>query len=410
MPEDITKTPIRPNVQPKPINIPTPKEPPAEFLKRTFSVEQMPEMENSEASGVSSADAVAVGESGKPTPSPEVKLPKADIKPGEGIVPPKEEKKEVELKVVPKEEDGEKKEEPSPIAKYLKPPKGSKDAKLEEKKDLPVNYEEFTAEEVSHLKKMDNTAKVFTAGLIKKAKELEKLKGAEFFQHDNAYTLDPGYQGAVAQHTLANKEATHWMQQLENCKNGRDVQLIKGWDANGNAVMGEVIKASDPRIGQVEESLRQDILNCRNVAKDIEGKVNTFVTNFKSRIQQDNQSIQAERQKRFEWQANPKLLDYSIETPDGKENTIRQVRDGFITLFPSVMRETQGVQTAADLMVSLVIANAEIRELKKGKSVAEIKVEESKRAEPTSELKGKNNSKPVHGVTTFSVADAGVEL
>ena len=118
----------------------------------------------------------------------------------------------------------------------------------------------------------------------------------------------------------------------------------------------------------------------------------------------------AERQKRFEWQADPKLQDYSIECPDGKDRTIKEVRSNFISIFPAYLQHTEGVEVAADLMVSLAIANAENRELRKGKSVAEVKVEEKERGEPSSELKGKQSGKPIRGVTMFDVRDAGVEL
>lgn len=84
---------------------------------------------------------------------------------------------------------------------------------------------------------------------------------------------------------------------------------------------------------------------------------------------------------------------------------IQNISDYAMSLFPPYMRNTQGVEVAADLFAALQIYGQEIRELKAGKQVAEVRAEEVTRAEPTSRNTPVNDNKGrINGVKEFSLS------
>ena len=258
------------------------------------------------------------------------------------------------------------------------------------------DYTGFTEPEIQVLKQMSTSAKDFTIKLIKENKELATNKNSQFMQHPNAFTLDPDYNKLQEDVFYYNKETEYWQEQLTKVKAGEQWSPIKGWTKNGEPV------ADTPRNADAasEEQIRLMMNRCYNATEIKQQELKQFTTNYKNRITADQQAIQQERAQRFGWVSDPKILDSKIEMENGFSQTVGEVRNTFISLFPPYMRTTSGVEVAADLFAALQIFGQENRELKQGKQIAEVKAEEITRAEPTSR---KSHSKPVAGQQEFSM-------
>lgn len=271
--------------------------------------------------------------------------------------------------------------------------------KTTEKKEY--DYTGFNDQEVTVLKNMSVQSRDYVTKMLKEKKELEKHKDGQFLQHPDAYTLDPQYSKLQEDVYYYNKETEYWQEQLAKVKSGDKWQPIKGWTKDGKPVAGE---DSEPS-AIAEEQIRLMMNRCYNATEAKQGELKQFTTNFKTRINTDAKAIQDERARRFGWVSNPKILESPVEIEPGMVKSVKEIREDLVSLFPPYMRNTQGVEVAADLFAALQIYGQEIRELKAGKQVAEVRAEEVTRAEPTSRNTPVNDNKGrINGVKEFSLS------
>jgi len=389
--------------------------PPLEILKRTFTTEQLPELDDKASEKLVSDTNIKPKAPSEEKPTKKEKEEKEkEVKKEDLVEGDTDEKLPTE-----EEEDGkkpddaddkkpdEKEEDENPLAKFLKPPKGSKEeADLIKKKGSKdtFDYSTYSQEEASILKNMPVSNREKVGKLFKENKELAALKNNQIYQHDSGYILHPGYQKEVEVISHIEQEENHWMQCLVACKQGKSFKPLEGWK-DGKPVYGAEMKPSD----EIEESLRMNINACKTIVKQKQEAISKFTTDFKNIIKRDADAIAAERAKRFAWVADPKLLDYTIETPEG-EKTIKQVRSDISSIFPPYMRAHPAVESAGDLMVALMLARKELDSFKRAEKVTKAKEEEKDAIEPTSEVKPRKADSGVKlkGVpSTFSLKGAG---
>lgn len=375
---------------------PTPAE-----LAVEFSTEQLPSLSDIEPDTRTIPDKVVeVKKEGVPTP-------KANDKANETNETKEDSKTDEKVK----EEDDEKAEDTkveevaeSGVSKYLKPPKGKEGVKTPDKagtKDS-FDYSKYSPQQVTYLKNMSREAREFTANLIKETTELGKLKDSNYLQHPEAYVLDPAYRELTSTVENMSNEARHWQEQLMLCKSGKPVRDIQGYDKNGKLVMGPEIPPSD----EVEEKLRMNVSQAHNSINSIQGQLKDYPNKYSSRVKGDMAAIENHRNSIFEWNKNPELLEYSVEMEDGSDKSIKSIRDDYVNMWPQYMRNDPRTKAGGDLMASLVLVKAELRELSKSKSIATTKQSEKERVEPNSTTKpAPKNSQEINGVKEFSSKD-----
>lgn len=326
--------------------------------------------------------------------------------------PVKEDKKSTEVaKVEPKKED----EKKSEITHHLKPPvkageeKKTEEVKKEEKKTqvtVPKNdsfdYGGYSQQEVNLLKNMSIESRKFAGDLIKQNKELAKAKDSNYLQHPEAYRLDPQYQAGLVDIQFANKEAQYWQKQLELAKLGKPVRNLLQWDNKGNPVVGEEIAANDG----IEETLRLNYQNAMQAGNAKRNELQQYPQKYKQQIDNDMGIINQTRGQIFEWNNKPELMDYTIHVEGLGDRSIKQIKDDFRNLWPTYMRNHIAVDTAADFMVALRIRDSELAEARASKEVTETKMEEVKRAEPSTTIRPGRELQEVNGIKEFS--DSGM--
>lgn len=351
-----------------------------------FEVEQLP------------TKVVSEDKSGKVTPVE----PSAEPSPE-----PKEKPAKPEVKETAKEEI--KKEEPAPL---LKPPaekplatgKGKEDIKpigLPEKKEAR-DYTGFAPEEANALKQMSNEGYVLTSKLIKDNRELKKLEGTTYLQHENAYVLDPQFQELQLDATYAKKEGDYWKSQLIAMDGGKNWKPIVKWDVNGNPVLG----AEQPGSKAAELEVARMMNQAYGVAQSTQGKLAEYPSKYKTYIKDALKDVDNECKQRFSWEADHKLLDYtiSIAYQDGNRDvSIKDIKKEFSELFPAPLRAHPAVNVAANLMVALRIGQAQMAANTGTAAVTEIKKEEQQLGEPASTARPAKPGKETHGVTKFEI-------
>lgn len=309
----------------------------------------------------------------------------------------------VEPKVEPKKE---------PAALLQPPKKDPKDVKGKEKiqqispvtkEKVQRDYSGHSTEEVEAFKKMSDESYAFTKQLITKNKELSKLEGQSYLQHEMAYVLDPEYQKAKTELYYLNGESNHWKQQLLKMKEGKPINDIKGWTSDGKIVLGSEHQPS----ADLEEEVRKRMYACETEAQSRNGKLQDYPTKYQNQIKQDRVAVEQEMKSRFSWEADPKLMDHElpIEYEDGVKNvSIKQIREDFLSILPPYERHSVGARVAANLMVALRIGHAELAAAKAGAGVTETLKAEAEQVEPNVNGGGQkqDNKKKVHGVSEFS--------
>lgn len=320
---------------------------------------------------------------------------------------PKEKVAKPEVKEKAKEET--KKEEPAPL---LKPPtekplaigKGKEDIKaigLPDKKEAR-DYTGFAPEEVNALKQMSNEGYALTSKLIKDNRELKKLEGTTYLQHENAYVLDPQFQELQLDATYAKKEGDYWKSQLIAMDGGKNWKPIVKWDVNGNPVLG----AEQPGSKAAELEVARMMNNAYGVVQSTQGKLAEYPTKYKTYIKEALKDVDNECKQRFSWEADPKLLDYtiSIAYQDGSRDvSIKDIKKEFSELFPAPLRAHPAVNVAANLMVALRVGQAQMAANTGTAAVTEIKKEEQQLGEPASTARPAKPGKETHGVTKFEI-------
>jgi len=264
------------------------------------------------------------------------------------------------------------------------------------------DYSGYSQEEASALKQMSTGARDFTIKILKERKELASQTGGTYLQHPDAYVLDPQFNALNEDVSYAEKEAMHWQEQLIKAQNGEKWRPVEKWDAKGNPVLG----AEQMPTVQAIEQMRMYMNKCNIFADNKRNELQMFAHNYKQRIQADTNAIQSERARRFGWVADPKIMESTLVVEDGSEQTVAQVRNTLINLFPPYMRKETGVQVAADLFAAFQIIQQELREAKTTDAVVQQKVADTVRAEPTTTRgggAGQTPGKVVNGVKEFSL-------
>lgn len=247
-----------------------------------------------------------------------------------------------------------------------------------EKKEF--DYTGFNEGEVTILKNMSVQSREAVVKVLKENKELSKLKDGQYLQNPNAYTLDPQYTALQDDVFYYNKEAQHWQEQLIKIKNGEKWSGIQSWDKQGNPVYGP----EQVPTHQAEEQARLMLNRCITATEGKQGELKQFAGKYKDRITNDSKAIRNEREVRFGWVKDPELLKGEVEIEPGLVKTVKDIREDLISLFPPYMRNTDAVEVAADLFVSLQIYGQEIRSLKAGGNIQAAIEEEKLKVEPSS--------------------------
>ena len=221
-----------------------------------------------------------------------------------------------------------------------------------------------------------------------------------FFQHPQAYVLHPDYQRITSEHQYANAEANAWMEQLVKIEEGEEWTPLIGVDQKtGKFIYGDKRK---PTI-QDKEAVRSSMMRCQQVAQGAQAQLQMMPQQFQQQINTDLSAINQERAKRFDWVADPKLLDFEMELEGIGKKKVGDIRNDFVSLFPAYHRQTPGVEVAADLFVALQVYAQRLREAEGNAAIQQTLKEEVKRVEPTSSTRQKANAKGVNGVTEFSL-------
>lgn len=266
--------------------------------------------------------------------------------------------------------------ESKPTKKQFTPIKGAKTETAD-----TFDYAKYAPHEVQNMKNMSRQSREAYAKLIDENKQLASLKDANYLQHERGYTLSPEYSDLVTKDRNARAEGQAWESALVNVMNGKPYREPVDIDANGNIVFGPERQATD----RDQIRLQSNINICDNASRQHNAQLQQFPNQFKQRLTQDLSEIQNERSSRFAWVSDPKLLDHPVEIEGHGPQKVSEIRNNFKSLFPVYLRNTPGVEVAADLLVALQIQSAELREARSGKQVAEIKRAEAIRAEPSSD-------------------------
>lgn len=394
---------IKPGVTGTGITPQQPIEPPAEVKAMTFNLD-----ENLFSGGDGSTIKTDNGTELK-VEAPEKKeekvaevtpVAKESVEKKEVVTEKKEEKKEEKKSVLKAPKEEPKKEEVKPeekkeaVAAENKEEKAVATEKKEvsklitpkspaEKKEASdtFDYTGFAPQEVTNLKNMSRQSRDWAAALVKQNKELSSLKDSTYLQHEGAYVLSPDYKQLQQRQYLAVTEGRAWEQALLNIRGGKKFRDITGFDNRGQPIMSEERDPSDADEIRVSSNLNA----CIQANNALSGQLQEFPTQYRNRLQTDLQAIQQERNSRFAWAQDPKLLEYSVEMEGGQEKKIKDIISDFTSIWPPYLQNSPGVKVAADMMVALVIRSAELREALNGQQVEKIKKEEAVRGEPTSE-------------------------
>lgn len=272
--------------------------------------------------------------------------------------------------------------------------------KLPKKDSSTRDYTGFSDQEQYYLKNMSKEAFEYVAPLIKRKKEFESGSNTQYFQHPEAYTLHPDYKRATSEMQYAQTEARAWNDQLMKIKAGEEWTPLTGVDPKTGAfVYGQARK---PTL-QDEEMVRMSMNKCFGVAQQADSALRQMPSQFQNVVKQDQQVIQAERAKRFDWVANPELLKHELEIPNLGKKSVESIRNDFIGLFPPYLRNSSGVEVAADLWVMAQIQSIRLNSAEAGKAVAETIKDEVKRVEPNSSTRQKTAAASKFGIDTFDL-------
>lgn len=263
------------------------------------------------------------------------------------------------------------------------------------------DYTGFTDEEQSVLKKMSNNSFAFASKLIKENKELKSKGDGIYYQHQQAYTLNPEYQQVQTDSWFAEQEAKYWENQLYAMQEGQEWTPLIGYNQDGTFKLGEK-RAPTPR--DIEQ-VRRAMNDCVTAKNQLAGKAQMIVQQHQNRVQTDTNTINNEQAKRFAWVADPKQLENTVDIPGLGEKSIRSIREEFQSLFPSYHRNHIAVDVAANLFAALQIYGSRIRELEQTTKIAETKKEEVMRGEPKSSVKPSPKGKTINGVSLFDMDD-----
>lgn len=247
-----------------------------------------------------------------------------------------------------------------PAAQQQPPAKpGTQQVKVADAKSGAFDYSAFSPEETVVLKQMSNQAREFAAKTLKELKELRNQKPDVYYQHQDAYLLDPQYKELNTTIDYAAKEADHWKQQLLAIRQGKPWMLLEGFDDKGNPITKGPFKATDEADINVANALQVVSAQVAQMQNQRAG----YGQQYQQRVKQDNAVLEAERQARFEWVKDPAKLEEKVDIGNGTQVSIKQLRDDFKNLFARYHHGNPVLEVAADMFTALQIYGARIREL-----------------------------------------------
>lgn len=262
------------------------------------------------------------------------------------------------------------------------------------------DYTGYTPEEVSVLKAMSKPAFEYTTKLIKENKELGSLKESQYLQHPDAYSLSPEYKQLNREVYLVQQEQKFWEEQLLNIRAGKEWFDLQGFDPNTlQPVLGNKNKPTDK--DDIDVSNRMQRVG--QIGYQKQGQLQQFQSTFTNRVTHDQNNIQQELAKRFDWVANPKLADNPVDIPGLGPTPIKKIESDFVSLFPSYIANSPGMMVAKNMFTALQIAAARIRELESNVQTEQVKVQEVLRGEPNGDAQ-QDASVKNGKVTEFSTA------
>lgn len=284
-----------------------------------------------------------------------------DFKLGEDDATIVDEKVEPVIKVEDTNKDNTKGKEGQQQTQQQPPPAKSTDVKVDVKvQPKPFDYTGFQPEEIAHLKQMSNSAREFTAKAIRDLSALRNQAPDLYFQHQEAYTLDPHYKELNTTIDFMGRESEHWKQQLLAIRQGKPWMMLEGYDDKGQPILKGPFKPTDESDIMVGNALQIVSGQLGQMQQQKAG----YGQQYQQRIKQDNAVLDAERANRFEWVKDPAKLEEKVDI-GGKvgEVSIKQIRDDFKGLFASYHRGNPVLEMAADMFVALQIYGSRIREL-----------------------------------------------
>lgn len=228
---------------------------------------------------------------------------------------------------------------------------------------------------------MSRQSREYVAKMIDENKQLSTLKDSNYLQHEQGYTLSPDFQKLQNKTYLAQTEAKCWEASLLNIKAGKPIQEITGFSPNGEPIFDKAHTATDAD----EIRITNNLYACNQAAQQLSEQLQSFPQQFKQRIGQDLQTINEVQKEKFAWVADPKLLDYSITVDGQGEQKLKDIKNNFKSVFPSYLANSVAVDVASNLMVSLMIQSAELKEARNGQQIEQIKRQEVQRGEPSSD-------------------------
>lgn len=178
------------------------------------------------------------------------------------------------------------------------------------------DYTGFTEEEQQHLKRMSNESYAWVlpklkeranlAGIIKvKDTELASLKTGKqllpdsYFEHPEAYVLDPAYGREAVNLDLTSAYVQHWRQQKINVSKGQPWQTIDVNQKTGQLVYGKPQEVSEDNKAEVLEHIDELRSWAQSENARVRGNIVNMQQAFKGRHQSNLARIKEAEQKFF---------------------------------------------------------------------------------------------------------------
>lgn len=244
----------------------------------------------------------------------------------------------------------------------------------------PRDYSIFPKEVQEHLKKTGGEAFDFikkTYSDLTKAQEEVKLKSEvikkiqeggqpdNWYEHPDAWQLAP--QAIQSQNRLARleQEEGFWREQISQIQAGNKFRMLKGWNQQGQLVVGEEMEPSK----QAETDLFLKLGRYQSEKNSEAVRLNTFAQNYSNQYKAFTQEAEAILDKEWPWRND-----------DNHEG--QKARKEFLGVLPKELHGNIGFQCAA-LLYSTVQALREQLAAKNEEAKKEVIIDESKKlAEP----------------------------
>jgi len=128
------------------------------------------------------------------------------------------------------------------------------------------------------------TAKTKLQQLETENQELKKRTATEnLYEHEQGYTLTPEYQTQFARANAAQQVLEHWQEQMIAVNSGAsEYTPVTGFDANGNLILGQPVRATPQEIGKVM-TIHSNVMNQNATER---AKLEMLVNGHTSKVQE----------------------------------------------------------------------------------------------------------------------------